>query len=141
MDLQTLRSSPANHLRSATKTFMTNIIKNKVDHYKGMGHVVAHDYVQMCALLGLLPLKECYTFAAIVESSSKKQTGPAKFISKCFNVPGSHHEVPCDPKVSKSITSKTDSLMSRLSSIHDNLFNDVCKNYSKEWKAKFRRDW
>ena len=113
-DLRTLQTSPANKLQSATKTFMTTIIKKKIDRYKGFGHVVAHDYVQMCSLLGLIPLK-CYTFAAIVESSStksKKQTGPAKFISKCFNVPGSHQELPCNPIDTKKSKSKSDSLLS-----------------------------
>ena len=165
-DLKTLGTTPANKLGSATKTLMTTIIKKKLPHYKGFGHVVAHDYVQMCSLLGLLPLK-CYTFAAIAESSSKNQTGPAKFIEKCFNVPGSnqqqapHHQkvtkntkskvsspdshqqkVPRVPKKSKKNTnSGANSLMTRLNKIHDNLFNDVCNKYSKVWKAKWRKVW
>ena len=107
-DLKELGTTPANKLQAATKTLMTTIIKKNHVHYKGFGHVVAHDYIQMCSLLGLIPLK-CYTFAAIVEGSSKNQTGPAKFIGKCFNVTElkKKKEV-CDPKVIQTTTSKAD---------------------------------
>ena len=172
-DLNELRTAPAARLQSATKSLMTDIIKKKLLHYKGFGHVVAHDYIQMCSLLGLIPLK-CYTFAALVECSSNNQTGPAKFLDKCFNVPeikkqnealdrnaiqmttsiadNPHtptHEDLLNPKKleekkntkKKTPKPKMDNLMTRLVKIHDNLFSEVCSNYSKVWRTKFRRDW
>ena len=108
----------------ALKELMSDIVKDKKKQYKGMGLVVAHDYVQLCSLLGLLPLR-CYTLAVAVsvkQGTNSKLTGPQKFIGKCLNFPD------------KTITSL-------VPHAYQHVFDEIYQQYHSIWKHKSRKDW
>ena len=87
-DLETISKQPTSLYKTWIPSFIDHIVKSSEGpqaHYKGTGLVVAHNYVQLCSLLGLIPLK-CYQYAATMKCSGNYSTGPAKFIAKCFNV-------------------------------------------------------
>ncbi len=127
-----LREKKSHLIKAATINLMKEKIVNKrneLSRYNGMGMVVAHNYVQLCSLCGLLPL-QCYHFAASINQKMKARTGPNKILSKCLSFNATdrkqqpkHIDITDDPKLTSLI------------------FDQVFSTYNKIWKGRMRKGW
>ena len=119
-DLDNISNASSSSYKKVIPTFIGRIVKSMDGPYKGMGLVVAHNYVQLCSLLGLIPL-QCYQYAATMKSGNLS-TGPAKFIAKCFNV-GSEN-----------------SIVSAIPGALESIFEEAYSDLNKIWKSRVSKE-
>ena len=134
-DLDLIRNIPRKHtdeIKKATIELMEVKIQNKdksCSRYNGIGPVVAHNYVQLCSLCGLLPL-QCYQHAATINQKLSAKTGPNKFLSKCLSF----------EQIDKTGKSQHIDLTS-VNGLSSHIFERVFRSYNDIWKGRMRKDW